>query len=233
MIGTILRCKKLLIQFLNITLMIMMASLTLDVLWGVISRFGGSWIVSLSQTFNWKPWSFLPTGQSDWTEELARFLLIWVSLLGGALAYGAKAHLGVDYFMKKLDQKSQNLAEIVVHIIVLLFSVIVFFYGGINYCIDRFMAGQTSSALKLDIGYVYLALPVSGVFFVLFCLEGIIEKFLIDPNMELASVGSIVPGSTNTTNTTNATNATNTTNTTNTNNTNNAKLVNAKVKGDK
>ena len=40
--------------------------------------------------------------QIRWTEELARFLLVWISFLGGALAYIADKHLGVDLLVERL-----------------------------------------------------------------------------------------------------------------------------------
>ena len=71
--------KLILDKFLEVLLMVSVAVLAVDVLWQVFTRF-----------IMGKP--------SSWTEELATFLLIWVSLLGAAVALGRGAHLGIDYF---------------------------------------------------------------------------------------------------------------------------------------
>jgi TRAP-type mannitol/chloroaromatic compound transport system permease small subunit len=62
------------------------AVLTMTVLWGVFTRF------CLGK-------------QAEYTDELARVLLVLVSMVGAALAFGEKAHLGVDYFVSKLHPK--------------------------------------------------------------------------------------------------------------------------------
>jgi TRAP-type C4-dicarboxylate transport system permease small subunit len=47
---------------------------------------------------------------SSWTEELSRFLLIWVGLLGGSYAYHAKMHLGLDLLAERLPPAARVLA---------------------------------------------------------------------------------------------------------------------------
>ncbi len=73
--------------------------LVLDVMWQNITR-------------------FIIGDPSKWTEELARMLLIWVSLMGAALAFERKGHLGVDYFVGKLNEKLKKVAELVAYLLV-------------------------------------------------------------------------------------------------------------------
>ena len=80
MLDILMGIKARLTRMLEILLIIAVALLVLDVVWGVFSR-------------------YIMGEQTKWTEELARFLLVWVSLLGGAVAFGTKGHLGVDYFV--------------------------------------------------------------------------------------------------------------------------------------
>ena len=103
--------RAFLVKPLEILLIAAMAVMTMDVLWGVFSR-------------------YILGGQSRWTEELAIYLLIWISLLGASLTYGERGHLGVDYFVQKLDAKAQVLAAVVVEVIVLVFSLSGLTYGG-------------------------------------------------------------------------------------------------------
>ena len=101
---------------------------------------------------------------------MALFLLIWVSMLGAAVVYEEKAHLGVDYFVGKLDAPAQRWAGLMVDFIVMLFSLLVLVYGGWVLVVETLKAGQVSTALGMPMGYVYMAVPISGVFFVLFGL---------------------------------------------------------------
>ena len=51
----------------------------------------------------WQVFSrFILRAPSSYTEELARFLLIWIGVLGASYAYRTKAHLGLDLFYQKM-----------------------------------------------------------------------------------------------------------------------------------
>ncbi len=149
------RYRAYLVKPLEIILIAAMAAMTIDVLWGVFSR-------------------FILGSQTRWTEELAIYLLIWISLLGASLTYGERGHLGVDYFVQKLDEKAQILAAIVVEMSVLLFSLFGLTYGGWVLVSKTLEAGQVSPTLGWQMGYVYLAAPISGVFFTLFAIEHLV-----------------------------------------------------------
>ena len=138
---------------------IAVGSLVLVVLWGVCTR-------------------FVLGSPSRWTEEVATFLLIWVSLLGAAVAFSRREHLGVDYLVNKLDPSAQKLMAIVSQVIVVLFAASAMVYGGYVLVSETLLSGQVTPALGLKMGYVYLAVPVSGAFIVLFCLENIVELWM-------------------------------------------------------
>jgi TRAP-type C4-dicarboxylate transport system permease small subunit len=107
---------------------------------------------------------------SRWTDELATFLLIWVALLGAAVALNRGAHLGIDYFVGKLEKKTQVKIEIFVYLCIALFSVFVMMLGGADLVQTTLSLRQKSPALGIDMGYVYLAVPVSGFFMALYSI---------------------------------------------------------------
>jgi TRAP-type C4-dicarboxylate transport system permease small subunit len=151
--------KKILDRSLEILVMTVMAVLTVDVLWQVFTR-------------------FILKNPSTWTEELAIFLLIWVSLLGAAVALGRGAHLGIDYFVGKLSRRKRLYTEIFVFLCIALFSLCVMVIGGIDLVISTLKLGQVSPALGVKIGYVYLAIPISGFFLVLYSVIGLVERMV-------------------------------------------------------
>ena len=153
--GILAKCRALLVRALESALVAAMALLVLDVLWGVATR-------------------YIFGEQDSRTEELARVLLIWVSLLGGAVAYGAKAHLGVDYLFEKMDPASKKAMSVTIDLVVAAFAVIVLLIGGGSLVKETFQMGQMMMALNIPKGYVYLAVPLSGFFFLLFALESIV-----------------------------------------------------------
>lgn len=153
---------------LNLVLIVVVAALVFSVTWGVLTRSVAGLCVHLSETRGWEPWFWLPTGQAKWTEELARFLLIWVSLLGGAAAFGTKSHLGVDYFVDKFHPDIRKTIEFVANLVVLVFAGVLFF-GGIQLVVDNL--DQTTPALGWKMGWVYLAVPLTGKCIIVFTLK--------------------------------------------------------------
>jgi TRAP-type C4-dicarboxylate transport system permease small subunit len=133
------------------------AALVLDVLWGVVSRY----------------WPGI--APSDWTEELGIHLLVWVSLLGAALTYREHGHLGLDYLVTKLDPGAQRAAAVVVELCVLVFALFAFCYGGYRLVWETLAANQLTPVLQWKAGYVYLAVPLSGVYFAAFAVEHLLH----------------------------------------------------------
>lgn len=152
------RARTALVRLLELSLVVGFSALTLDVSWGVASR-------------------YLLAAQSPWTEELAIYLLVWVSLLGASLAYAEGAHLGVDYLVGKLHPSARRLVQVAAELLVMAFSVVVLLYGGTELVTRTLGTGQVSPALGVAMGYVYLAVPISGVFFLLFSLENLIDPY--------------------------------------------------------
>lgn len=128
---------------LEILLVVLMSSSVLNVLWQVLTRFA----------FH---------HPSSWTEELARFLLIWIGLLGASYAAGKKMHLPIDILLLKLKGRARYLAELSIQILIFVFALTVMVIGGFRLVAMTLKLSQASAALKIKLGYVYLALPLSG-----------------------------------------------------------------------
>jgi TRAP-type C4-dicarboxylate transport system permease small subunit len=174
MLKLLVHVRNLLMKLLEKAVIVLMGALVVDVLWGVISRTSGAFVAWLGHR-GIEAWSFLPRGQGKWTEELAIYLLIWVSLLGASVAYAAKAHLGVDYLVSKLDPAAARLMEILVNMVVAFFVSAAFIWGGYVLVSETLAANQLSPTLAIKVGYIYMAVPISGVFMLLFAVESIIE----------------------------------------------------------
>jgi len=130
--------------YLGSFLSILMAIMTLDVLWGVFTR-------------------YVMGSQASWTEELARFLLIWIGLLGAAYASGKRLHLAIDLLPRRLEGKAGRRLQIFINLTIMLFAATVMVIGGIRYVYITLTLGQTSPALQLPMGFVYIIIPVSGL----------------------------------------------------------------------
>jgi len=153
----LLALKKVLDRSLEILVMAVVAVLVLDVLWQVFTR-------------------FVLCKPSTWTEELAVFMLIWVALLGAAVALGRGAHLGIDYFVSKLPVRTKVFTEVIVFFCIAAFSFFVMIVGGLDLVASMLQLGQESPALRVKVGYVYLAVPISGFFLTLYAIMGLVER---------------------------------------------------------
>ncbi|MBB3209379.1 TRAP-type C4-dicarboxylate transport system permease small subunit [Rhodopirellula rubra] len=156
-------------KILQFLLIVAMTLLVFDVVWGVLTRYVGG-------------------EQASWTEELARFLLIWVALLGGAVAFETKSHLGVDYFVGKFEQSVRRNLQLLSHVVVLFFAISIFILGGGRVVYDALVLNQTTPALGWKMGYIYLVIPVAGCFMVLFTINNLLETLRLGCDEETEKV---------------------------------------------
>jgi len=127
--------------------------------WLLVGLMGISVVNVLWQVFT----RFVLANPSSFTDELARFLLIWIGLLGAAYAAGCRMHLAIDLLPAKLEGRPRLYLGLLVEGCVFLFAVAVLVIGGSSLMALTLTLGQTSTALHVPIGYVYLALPLSGL----------------------------------------------------------------------
>jgi TRAP-type C4-dicarboxylate transport system permease small subunit len=139
-------------------LMLLILAIVLIVTWQVLSR-------------------YLLQAPSSVSEEAARFLLIWISLIGAVYCYRTKAHLGLDIITNKLAIKQQKIAAIFSHVMVFLFSALVLVIGGIRLVILAFQPIQRSPALDVPMGYIYCVLPLSGLLLCLYATIACLSEF--------------------------------------------------------
>ena len=127
--------------------------------WTLVVLMGASVINVLWQVFARK----ILNDSSSFTDELARFLLIWIGLLGSAYAVGMRLHLAIDLLPTKLTGRAAVGLNLAIEGVVFLFGLVVMVIGGARLVGLTLLLGQTSAALQLPLGYVYLVLPLSGL----------------------------------------------------------------------
>jgi TRAP-type C4-dicarboxylate transport system permease small subunit len=138
-------------------LAVLMALMVACVTWQVVSR-------------------YVLGSPSSWTEELARYLLIWIGLLGGAYAYHVKMHLGLDLLAQKLSPGAHRMQARLIHVAVILFAGVVLLGGGLNLIRLAMELGQQSAALGVPMWLVYLSLPLSGLMLVVYACLALFEE---------------------------------------------------------
>lgn len=150
-------------------LMLLMFCLVGAVLWQVFSR-------------------YILSAPSSWTEEVARFLLIWISLLGAAYAFRGGMHLALDLLPKKLSGKNADRLKWLTIFLVVLFSFTVLVVGGFGLVQLTWELKQYSAVLGLPMYYVYSVIPVSGLLICLYAIAAIGDESIGKPR-EAVSAG--------------------------------------------
>lgn len=142
-------------KIIETLLVVIFGLLVIDVVWQVVSRY----VVGQSSSF---------------TEEFARFSLIWLTVLGAAYINGSReGHLSMDYLLSKLPDKKKVKRKKVIQILMAFFALIVMVIGGGNLVYITLSLGQISSALQVPLGFVYAIVPISGLMIIFFSIYNI------------------------------------------------------------
>ena len=145
-------------KLLSIVLAALMVAMLASVTWQVLSR-------------------YIFVVPAAWTEELARFLLIWIGMLGAAYAYRTKSHLGIDLLPAKLTGRNKVRLAAFTHFVCMVFAVAVLVIGGGSLMSMTWELRQYSAATGLPIAIVYSVIPGSGLLIGLFAVMAIFEAF--------------------------------------------------------
>jgi len=101
------------------------------------------------------------------TEELSRYLMVWIVFLGGALAVRDEAHIRINILVKRLNPTLGKAARLLAHGLVLIFLVIVA-VEGIRILPDELR--QMCITIDLALFYFYLAIPVGAILMIVYLL---------------------------------------------------------------
>lgn len=124
--------------------MVIMAVMVLNVTWQVFSR-------------------YVIQSPSSFTDELSRYLLVWLGMLGAAYVAGQGNHLAIDILPTKLTGEAKRKLLMVINVVIILFVIPVMIMGGTNLVYITFILEQKSATLQLPLAYVYMMIPFSGL----------------------------------------------------------------------
>lgn len=162
--------KMVLDRALTVMCVVLFSALVLDVSWQVFSR------------------QILDT-PSGWSEELAKYLFIWLGLFSAALVFGERGHVAMDVVVRRLPRTTQVVLAVVVQLSILAFTGLALLWGG--FLVSQLAWNQNLTGLPITVGPLYLALPISGAliaFYTLFHLVQILtgaERPVADAEHEL------------------------------------------------
>lgn len=95
-----------------------------------------------------------------WSEELVKFLLMWMTMIGAAMGIGRNEHVGIDVFINRFPKLLQHIITQIMYLVGMFFSVL-FLYIGVQMVQKQYM--QKSTAMEVSMGLVYACVVVGAV----------------------------------------------------------------------
>ena len=146
-------------QYLGYTLAIIMGVMVINVLWQVFTR-------------------FVVGAPSSFTDELARYLMIWIGVLGAAYISGRRMHVAIDLLPMRLNKEKQVKLKIFVNCIIIIFCFAALVIGGLRLVYITYILDQHSPALQIPLAVVYAIIPISGTLIIYYKTSDIyLKKF--------------------------------------------------------
>lgn len=116
--------------------------------------------------FNWTP---------EWSEELARYLFVWVVFIGSALIMGESGHLAVQFVPNHFKGTATGkLMEIIINLSGYVFILILLTQGA---KMTRVMTFQISPGLEIPMSWVYAVIPLSSALMLLYLVKDTVRIF--------------------------------------------------------
>jgi len=94
-----------------------------------------------------------------WSEELARYLFVWVSILGATLALQKRGHFGLDFFYRMLPGQQRRFLQFLIHLFVGVVIFVILIQGA---RLVQATVLQKSPAMEISMGWAYACLPVGA-----------------------------------------------------------------------
>lgn len=131
-------------KILGNILVFIMGLMVINVLWQVFTR-------------------FIVGSPSSFTDELARYLMIWLGILGAAYVSGRNMHVAIDVLPLRYSLDTQKTLKRIIYAIIIIFSIVAMVIGGSRLVYITYILDQHSPALQIPLSLVYLVIPVSGL----------------------------------------------------------------------
>ena len=122
----------------------------------VIFALGGAmFVVVLAQVV----FRYVLSHPLPWSEELARYLMVWVACLAASEAYAKGNHVGVTLIVNAVRPRLRKIMILIIHLAVCVLMGVVVYQG---FILSYMVGDQRSPAMELPMTWPYMAVPVGG-----------------------------------------------------------------------
>jgi TRAP-type C4-dicarboxylate transport system permease small subunit len=151
------RAVDLLNAVLRVVILLMAAGIFAIIVFTVITRYGFNYVLS-------------------WSEEVPRYLLIWISFLGAAVCVDLKDHIAFDYLYKRFPLPLRAVVQLLINAAIFAFGWIMVVYG-IQFV--QAFGGDMMESIPFTNVWYYPALPISGALIMLYSLRDQLNIWLV------------------------------------------------------
>ncbi|WP_158736827.1 TRAP transporter small permease [Alteribacillus sp. YIM 98480] len=111
----------------------------------------------------------------SWTDELARFLMFFIIFVGAGIGFQHGSHITIEILFDRLPRKYKKLAQSLITILSIVFLIVLSVQG---FKTSLGSMSQTSPALNLPMGYVYLIMPLAAFLMIINLIDLNIKAFV-------------------------------------------------------
>lgn len=108
----------------------------------------------------------------SWSEELGRYLFVWMTFFGTALAIRRRAHVALDSLIQIFPSWLYRGIIVLGYMVMLIFSCVLTYDG---FAMFKLGARQVSAAMQIPMIWVYYALPVSSILIIFYLCKNLLE----------------------------------------------------------
>ncbi|MEJ2653093.1 MAG: TRAP transporter small permease [Gammaproteobacteria bacterium] len=120
---------------------------------------------------------FILGGGISWSEEIAKYMMVWMALLGSSMLLREGRHIAINYFISKFSFLRYIL---IFHTILSAILFVLLIYYGIDYAIFGYKLISPASGIRRF--WPYLAIPVGGAFLLIQAFSRFIHLLFSDEN---------------------------------------------------
>ncbi|MCD8363556.1 MAG: TRAP transporter small permease [Lachnospiraceae bacterium] len=107
-----------------------------------------------------------------WSEEIVRYLFIWMFFFAVGDATRTGSHVALDLLPGRLHGTAKKILDLLIEVLSLVFDVVLIYYGAKLASINM---TQYSPALRIPYGIIYAAIPFGGVMMAIFNVLRIVD----------------------------------------------------------
>lgn len=117
----------------------------------------------------WQVFARLVLNQPQaWTDEASRMIFVWLGLFAAAFVFGERGHIAVTFVVDKMPLGLRKVVAVLIQVGIAVFAVFVLIWGGVGAAQNTWL--QNLTALPLQIGHMYIILPIVGVAIIFYAI---------------------------------------------------------------